>query len=114
MQSRFVDAVRLSNVRAAHAPRRRIRHLLFAVVVTGLLSVGQVSAQDTEGSASDPASTPAAPNRHGKVCEYEVVTGSRMKKRVCYTPEQWAARERAGKELTRELNDRAIGRRDSE
>lgn len=87
--------------------RRDRRHLL-VILAVGLLSVGQAAAQE----AGAPASTQAtpAPGKSGKVCRYEDVTGSRMKKRICYTPEQWEARERAAKELVRELDGKSIPR----
>lgn len=99
---------------AARAPwQRRVRHLLLAIAGLGLLSIGQVAAQgaaDAAATAAGQASPSVKADKAEKVCEYEVVTGSRMKKRVCYTPEQWEARQRAGKELTRELDDnRPVG-----
>ncbi|MCD9027521.1 hypothetical protein LDO26_04750 [Luteimonas sp. BDR2-5] len=90
--------------------------LLASSAAIGLLSIGQAAAQDAEevvpaqSTVSAPAGTQNAQSRRSdKVCESEVVTGSRMKKRVCYTPEQWAARERAGRELTRGLDNRPVG-----
>jgi len=112
MHACFVGSRRLPNAPAASEPRRRhIRHLLFAIAATGLLSIGQVAAQEADEPVTAQAAAPAGvkPGKNGKVCEYEVVTGSRMKKRVCYTPEQWEARERAGRELTRELDGKSIG-----
>ncbi len=106
-------SIRPFKVRAVRAPWQRcIRHLLFATAGIGLLSIGQVAAQDTAdpaSSAAEQTSPSATPGKNGKICEYELVTGSRMKKRVCYTPERWEARQRAGKELTRELDSKSIG-----
>lgn len=107
-----IGSIRLADVPAAHAPwRARIRHLRPTIVIIGLLSIGQAAAQEAEEAVSAQASTPViGPGRNGKVCEYEDVTGSRMRKRVCYTPAQWEARERAAKELVRELDGKPIGR----
>jgi hypothetical protein len=80
-----------------------------------LLPNGQVAAQAAAGSTSaqptlavDRQVEPSEKN--GKVCQYEIVTGSRMKKRICYTPEQWAARELAAKALKREMDDKPISK----
>lgn len=108
----FIGSRHLPDAAAAGEPRRRrVRHLLLAIAATGLLSIGQAAAQEAGEPAVAQAAAPAGakPGKNGKVCEYEVVTGSRMKKRVCYTPEQWEAREKAGRELTRELDNRSIG-----
>lgn len=111
-------SIRPSGAAAAHASwPRRIRCLLLATAGIGLLSVGQVAAQDAAGPASVEGAAPSAaetspvkPGKNGKVCQYEDVTGSRMKKRICYTPEQWEARERAAKELVRELDAKPVGK----
>lgn len=106
-----IGSSRPSNVPAARAPwQRRIRHLLFAIAATGLLSIGQAAAQEAGDPASAQASASVKPGKNGKVCQLEDVTGSRMKKRICYTPEQWEARERAAKEVVRELDARPVGK----
>lgn len=101
---------------SAHAPRpwlRRFRHLLLATMSVSLLSIGQAIAEETpepapsQASAEQAAASPKA-GRNGKVCQLEDVTGSRMKKRICYTPEQWAARERSGKQMVRELDGKLM------
>jgi len=107
----FIGSSHLSNVPAARAPgQRRIRHLLFAIAAIGLLSIGQAAAQEAGEPASAQAPATVKPGKDGKVCQLEDVTGSRMKKRICYTPEQWEARERAAKELVRELDGKPVGR----
>lgn len=83
---------------------RIVRHLLLAMVAIGLLSIGQAVAEEGKEAVSEPAK----PGKDGKVCEYQAVTGSRMKKRICHTPEQWEARQRAAKQVTRELDNRPI------
>ncbi|WP_149194827.1 hypothetical protein [Luteimonas suaedae] len=74
--------------------------------------MGQVFAQDAADLASVPAAEQTSPSArtgsNGKVCHYEVVTGSRMKKRVCHTPEQWEARERAARDLVREIDGKSL------
>ncbi|HRN62607.1 MAG TPA: hypothetical protein PLF73_09125 [Luteimonas sp.] len=112
MRIQSIDSSRQSDASAARELRQpRIRHLLFAVAAIGLLSIGQAAAQEADESDSAQAAAPAGAKvgKNGKVCEYEVVTGSRMKKRVCHTPEQWEARERAAKQLTRELDRKPVG-----
>lgn len=93
-----------------------IRRLLLALAVVVLLPSGQAVAQDSAAGQA-PAQPAVAADRQaeqsektGKVCQYEEVTGSRMKKRLCYTPEQWAARERAAKEMTREMDGKPVGK----
>ncbi len=96
-------------------PRWWSKGLRTAVSCVALLAGGQALAQE---AATAPAAQPdaadaaqsAASGRGDKVCQYEDVTGSRMRKRVCYTPQQWEARERASREFVRELDGRSIGR----
>ncbi|MCD9005040.1 hypothetical protein LDO31_02080 [Luteimonas sp. XNQY3] len=90
--------------------QRRIRHLSLAALLTGLLSVGHTTAQEAEQPAAAQAVAPNNPGRNGKVCRSEDVTGSRMRKRVCYTPEQWDARQRAAREAVRNLDNRPVGK----
>lgn len=110
----FVGSIRLSDVPTARTPwQGRVRHLLLAAAI-GLLVAGQAAAQEAGEPDSAQAAVPAAsqtarPGKDGKVCEYQVVTGSKMKKKVCHTAEQWEARERAAKQMTRELDGKAIG-----
>ena len=93
-----------------------IRRLLLALAVGVLLPSGQAVAQESAAGQA-PVQPVVAADRQavqsektGKVCQYEEVTGSRMKKRLCYTPEQWAARERAAKEMTREMDGKPVGK----
>lgn len=93
----------------------RARHLLLMLGLTALVTgpaAAQQAPQQTQQQAmqidSDAATAKPAPD--GKVCEYEKVTGSRMKKRVCYTPEQWGARQQAAKDAKREMDARPVGR----
>ena len=115
-----IGSIRPSNDTAASAPGlRRIRHLLLVTASIGLLSIGQVVAQEAgEPASGQAAAAPAAeqtspsakPGKNGKVCKNEDVTGSRMKKRICQTPEQWEARERAAREMVRELDSKPVGK----
>lgn len=92
------------------------RRLALVLLVGSLLSIGQVGAQDAaqvavqdvEASSLAPSLPPDAQIRNGKVCQYEDVTGSRMRRQVCHTPERWEARERAAKTLARELDNRPV------
>lgn len=90
----------------------RARHLMFATLCISLLSFGSAVADEapepTSGQATEQAESQAKPERNGKICQIEEVTGSLMKKRVCKTPEQWAARESAGKELVREMDRKPL------
>ncbi len=111
------DPVRPPGIALACEPwRGRTRHLLFATLGASLLSIGQVTAQEARETApAEPATPPAGqtastkPGRNGRICQFEEVTGSRMKKRVCHTPEQWEARERMSRDLVRDMDRRAIG-----
>lgn len=100
----------------APVPRSRcIRRLLLTLGAIVLLPNGQAAAQAAVGPTSAQpnvaADRQAEPSeKNGKVCQYEIVTGSRMKKRICYTPEQWAARELAAKALKREMDDKPISK----
>ena len=107
MQAHSPASTRLSNVALTGSDRHRVRQLVCAIAAVGLLCTGHVVAQEPEEAASEQAPT-AKPGKNGKVCEYEAVTGSRMKKKICFTPEQWEARQRAAKQLTRELDNRSI------
>jgi hypothetical protein len=107
------------------ASARWRRAVLVAAVGFGLGLAGNVLAGDeavaaaTEATAgSTPAAeassdtTPAAAEgkqrKDGKICRSEEVTGSRMPKRVCLSAERWEARERAARELMRELDGKSI------
>lgn len=99
-----VGSIRLHCASGTGAWRRpHIGHALVVAAAMTLSSIGPAIAQEAETDASQAPALPA-PGRNGKVCQYEDVTGSRMKKRVCHTPEQWEARERSAKEAVRELD----------
>ncbi|TYT25694.1 hypothetical protein FZO89_05170 [Luteimonas viscosa] len=108
MHACSIGPSRPSNVRTSLPQHRRTRCLLFAGAIIGLLSIGQAMAQEAVEPASTQASKPTKPGKNGKVCQLEDVTGSRMKKRVCYTPAQWEARESAAKAMVRELDGKSI------
>jgi|GEM_PF-764201 len=113
------------NLRSSRFPLSRVHALkedrwyafparLLGWAALGLLSLGQAWAQDAtapaEGQPGNRQAVSADPlNKNGKVCKREDVTGSRMPKRVCYTPDQWEARERAAREAVREMDARQAG-----
>ncbi|MGJ4728239.1 hypothetical protein [Luteimonas sp. SDU101] len=88
--------------------RRHIGYALVAAVTMSLLSVGLAMAQEAGAEAAQAPAVPV-PGKNGKICQHEDVTGSRMKKRVCHTPEQWEARERAARDMVRELDRKSPG-----
>ena len=109
--------MRVDHLRSIHRPqfsggRARLRphvgHALAVAAFVGLLSIGQAMAQRVGEDAAEASTTPVA-GKNGKICQREEVTGSRMPKRVCLTPEQWAARERAAKDMVRELDRKSPG-----
>ena len=103
------DSTRLSKLPLCRTPwRRGVRWLPLVALITGLLSLGQAVAQEAQETAVVPSSMPTSSGRSAKVCRHEDVTGSRMRKRVCHTPEQWEARERAAKAAVRELDDKPV------
>lgn len=81
-----------------------------AGVIACLALAGEAAAQDAEDTdVKTPEPVASGIGSSGeKICRYEDVTGSRMRKRVCQTAEQWEARERASKSLARELDGRAV------
>lgn len=119
MNVRSAGSIPLSATSAGPVPpTRRVRQALLIVLGLGVLAAGPALAQEGAATgAAEPATAEAAPaakpgkeDRKGKVCRNEDVTGSRMPKRVCHTPEQWAARERAAKEAVREMDARPVGK----
>lgn len=91
--------------------RRSSGRPIFAALVAGALGIGPAMAQDApenDTAAEVRASTPAESSRNGKICRFEDVTGSRMRKRICHTPEQWVARERAAQAAVRELDGKSV------
>ncbi|WP_310151884.1 hypothetical protein [Luteimonas sp. 3794] len=83
----------------------------FATLVAGLSFVGPAVAQDVQVSPENTnvqAAAPVPSSTSAKVCRFEDVTGSRMRKRVCHTPEQWDARERAAQAAVRELDGKSV------
>jgi len=94
-----------------NAPVRLFSPACRAALAAGViasLSIGSALAQ--EAANAEAASTPEAakPDRNAKVCEYELVTGSRMRKKICMTQERRDARADAGRELTRELERKEL------
>lgn len=116
MRVYFSGSISQSGVTAIPIPGARcIRRPLFAFAIIVLLPSGQAVARNDAGLVSAQPAVAAdrqtgQPEKTGKVCQYEDVTGSRMKKRLCYTPEQWAERERVAKELKREMDDKPISK----
>lgn len=95
---------------------RYIGRLPLVLATLGLLILGQASAQDAAGldsaqaALAPPATAAAKPDKNGKICQYEDVTGSRMKRRVCLTPEAWEARQKAAKDFARELDAKPVSK----
>jgi hypothetical protein len=58
--------------------------------------------------AGEGAKTAATTADEGKVCKRMVATGSNMPQKVCYTPEEWAAIEKQGRQGVEDM-DRARG-----
>lgn len=95
--------------------------LLATALVVGVLSFGQVVAQEvrepvpaqtTEPTQQAPPASPARASRDdGKVCHFEDVTGSRMRRRVCMTHEQFDARQHSAKQLVREMDAKPVSER---
>lgn len=113
MHPRTPDTIRHPNTSTARASTSRVRRILLATLSASLLSMGQAIAEDAPETAPPQASNEQAaatpkPGRNGKICQVEEVTGSLMKKRVCKTPEQWAARENAAKRAVREMDQRPV------
>ena len=82
------------------------------MVVTGSAMAQQVQQQATQQApqlSSGAGTSTSKQDSSSKVCEYEKVTGSRMKKRVCYTSEQWKARQQAAKDTAREIDRKPVG-----
>ncbi|WP_282274865.1 hypothetical protein [Stenotrophomonas sp. PS02297] len=112
-----VDSIRPARPSSAPAtdtpqPWRTAR-LMLATAALGLLPIGQVAAQTSAPANSPEAQEAAPPAKQGKpvrICEYEDITGSRMKKRICLTPEQWEARQKAAKDFTRELDAKPVAK----
>lgn len=98
--------------RSVSVSLRRLRNasVLPAALAAYLCAAGPVVAQESEGSSGAAETTvPSdAPAGSEKICRYEEVTGSRMRKRVCQTAERWEARERTSKNLMRELDGRPV------
>lgn len=110
MHPSFPGSIRLFQGPSAAARwQRHGRQMLFAAAAVGMLSIGQAVAEEADEPAPARASETVTPGKNGKVCKLEDVTGSRMRKRVCHTPENWEAREKAAKELVRELDARPVG-----
>lgn len=109
---RVEPAVTASGIGAASAIRLRRRvsdFMLFALLMMASTFTAQsVSAQEPAEDTSEESSTPIASQRGEKVCRYEDVTGSRMRKRVCFTQDRWDAREMAAKTLARELDAKPV------
>ncbi|MGY1519480.1 hypothetical protein [Luteimonas sp. A482] len=108
MRTSCLSSIRPYPVLAVAEWQRHTRHALLAVAAVGLLFLGQATAQEPAADSAQ-TSAPVGPGKNGKVCKQEDVTGSRMKKRVCHTPEQWEARERASRDLVRELDRKPAG-----
>ena len=68
-------------------------------------------AQEADETTPTVSADGARPGKQEKICRFEDVTGSRMRKRICHTQEQWDARERAAEDLVRELDGKPVRER---
>lgn len=75
-----------------------------------LLVVTQQAALNETSSAAEETHAVKQKNqgKGKKICREEEVTGSRFKKRTCFTQEQWDARERHAKEFMQEIDRKPI------
>lgn len=89
--------------------RRMFDFMMFALLTAGSIFAAQsASAQEAAGDASEESPNPVDVRPGEKICQYEDVTGSRMRKRVCFTQERWEAREMAAKNLVRDLDAKPV------
>ena len=100
--------MRNASARVSRFLRSSFRCSALVAGVVGSLSIGSALARQSAEAARASPPEAAGQDRHAKVCEYELVTGSRMRKRVCMTQEQRDARMNAGREVTRELERKEI------
>ena len=84
-----------------------------------ILSLLPMAATAQQASPAETPTITAAPEaavvknagaKEKKECRSEEVTGSRFKKKICFTPEQWAERDRHTREFMQELDSRAVKR----
>lgn len=94
--------------RTRPAARRGLRLMLSFAVGASILAFVPAMAQETGGTTPAVQAEGAKPGKQGKICRFEDVTGSRMRKRICHTQEQWDARERAAQNLVRELDAKPV------
>lgn len=99
-----IDALSIIRVR----PRAFDFMLLAPLIAVLTFAAQSASAQEPAENASEESSNPVETQRNEKICRYEDVTGSRMRKRVCFTQERWDAREMAAKNLVRDLDAKPV------
>ena len=109
MYLRSVRSIRSTEAGRARPGGHPALHLMLSfVAAAGVLAFGPAAAQETDGTPPVAQAESARPNKDGKICRVEDVTGSRMRKRICHTQEQWDARERAAQNLVRELDGKPV------
>jgi len=89
---------------------------ILAAVLAQAPSDPQQSAIALPASAtadSTAAAPAAAPQRPRRICESRAPTGSRLERRICYTPEQYAALMAAKRKEAEELANGANIQHDS-
>ncbi|MDC7806251.1 hypothetical protein PQS31_05365 [Luteimonas sp BLCC-B24] len=108
---RVESAVAVAGVGASSEmrPRRRaFDWMLLLLIAASTFAAQLASAQESAGDASEESANPVETQRGEKICQYEDITGSRMRKRVCFTQERWDAREMAAKNLVRDLDAKPV------
>lgn len=85
-----------------------LRYSTCAVIaVFGLAACTTVSS--SEDAPRNAQSAAAEVNENGEICRFRDVTGSNFRRKVCGTPEEWAAIERASREATKRIQDNNRG-----
>lgn len=84
-------------------------------LLSALLCLAACSTTDKPKSAGNPVGADGLPvltdeqKEAGVVCKYEVVTGSRISRKICTTPAQREREQAMGREQTEEIQRRNTG-----
>lgn len=86
-----------------------------ALIVAGLLELQSAAAPQATPPSTNAPATQSTPQPVRRICENRAPTGSRLERRICYTPEQLATMIREKRKEAEELtgggnlqNDRAV------
>ncbi|MBD9367252.1 hypothetical protein [Xanthomonas sp. XNM01] len=86
--------------------------LFLAIAPVSAQSSGQQPAPTvSDAAAVEPAAEAPKEDGNEKVCKATEVTGSRFRKRVCHTREQWREIELATERQMREFDRQPVGER---